>query len=212
VNVVDLAGLPAMWGGRGVDHVHFHIRRDTIDDTARALGYERVGNLRLSVAQEDIVLAQLTHSILPFLGSATSSPLALDQLELLVAAHVIQRYASARQRTPGVRALLAPWQRLRATELLRENLDGKVGLVEVARACDLSVSHFARCFKATFGVSCHRWLTERRIERAQALLLGTDAALVDIAARAGFADQPAFTRTFRQLLGVTPARWRRENK
>ncbi len=211
-NLMDLSGEPVVWGGRGIDCVHFHIRRETIDDTAATLGYGRVGDFRPSVSQEDIVLAQLTKSVLPFLGRETlPAPLALDHLELIVAAHVIQRYGSARLLHANASRKLAPWRVERATELLRENLDGKVGLADVARACDLSVSHFARSFKATFGVSCHRWLTEQRIERAKALLLNADASLVDIASQAGFADQPALTRAFRRLVGVTPARWRREH-
>jgi AraC family transcriptional regulator len=166
-NLIDLAGEPAIWAGCGVDHVHFHVRHATIDDTAAAFGYERTGNFRLSIAKEDIVLAQLTRSVLPFLGTrASPSLLALDQLELTIAAHVIQHYGAARQRRPIVRCTLAPWQSQRATELLRENLGGRIGLVDVARACELSVSHFARSFKETFGISCHRWLTERRVERA----------------------------------------------
>jgi AraC family transcriptional regulator len=212
-NVVDLAGTPAVWGGCGVDNVHFHVRHEVIDDTALALGFERVGNFRLSIAEEDIVLAQLTRSVLPFLASdAAPSPLALDHLELVVAAHVIQRYSSARRRRHGVGYRLAPWQSRRATELLRENLSGKIGLADVARACGLSVSHFARSFQGTFGISCHRWLTERRIERTQALLMNTNTPLVEIAIQGGFSDQPAFTRTFRHVVGITPARWRRERR
>ncbi len=104
VNVVDLGAEPAMWGGRGVDYVHFHVRRGAIDETAEALGYERLGDFRLSVAQEDIVLAQLTKTLLPFLGSGSPPPpLALDHLELILAAHVIQRYGPARQTRGAVR-------------------------------------------------------------------------------------------------------------
>ena len=213
VNVVDLAGGPAIWGGPGVDCVHFHIRQGTLDDTAAAFGYERVGKFRLSIAQEDIALAQVTRSVMPFLAPrAAPSPLALEQLELIVAAHVVQRYSGAKQRHQQLSSQLAPWQSQRAAEFLRENLDGKVGLADVARVCELSVSHFARSFKATFGVSCHRWLTERRVEQAQALLVNSAAPLVEIASQAGFADQPALTRTFQRFVGITPAKWRREHK
>jgi AraC family transcriptional regulator len=212
-NVIDLAAEPAMWGGRGVNHVHFHVRRAAIDDAAADLGYERIGDVRLSVAAEDVVLAQLTKSLLPILGGdARMSPLALDQLELLVGAHVMQRYGSARPTRTIVSGGLAPWQRRRAAELLRENLDGTVRLADVAQVCELSVSHFARSFKASFGVSCHRWLTDRRVERARELLASTDTPLVDISSQSGFGDQAAFTRTFHRLVGVSPGRWRREHK
>jgi AraC family transcriptional regulator len=212
VNVVDLAAEPAMWGGRGVDYVHFHVRRGAIDQTAAVLGYERIGDFPLSVAREDIVLAQLTRSVLPFLGSgAPPPPLALDHLELILAAHVIQRYGSARRARAAVRGGLAAWQRRQVTEMLRDNLGGRTRLATLAQTCDLSVSHFARAFKASFGVTCHRWLTERRIERTQELLAWTRMPLAEIASQSGFADQAAFTRVFRRFVGVPPGLWRREN-
>jgi AraC family transcriptional regulator len=212
-NVVDLDAEPAMWAAGGIDYVHFHVRRAAIDDAAADLGYERIGGIRLSIAEEDMVLAQFTKSILPILGGdARTSPLALDHLELLVGAHVMQRYGASRPSRTVVPGGLAPWQRRRATELLRENLDGTIRLADVAQACELSVSHFARSFKASFRVTCHRWLTERRIERTQELLAATDTPLVDVATQAGFADQAAFTRTFSRLVGLSPGRWRREHK
>src|SRR5262249_43686480 len=98
-NAIDLAAEPATWGGRGINYVHFHVRRGAIDDMAATLGYERVGGFRVSVAEEDIVLAQMTKSLLPFLsGDAPLPPLALDQIELLVGAHVVHHYGAARKR------------------------------------------------------------------------------------------------------------------
>lgn len=76
----------------------------------------------------------------------------------------------------------------------------------------LSASDFARSFKASFGVSCHRWLTDCRVERAKELLAATDAQLVDVSSQSGFGDQAAFTRTFHRLVGLSPGRWRREHK
>src|SRR5258708_33609560 len=53
VNVVDLGAEPAMWGGRGVDYVHFAVRRGSIDEPAGAIGYRRLCDARSSRAQED---------------------------------------------------------------------------------------------------------------------------------------------------------------
>jgi AraC-like DNA-binding protein len=71
------------------------------------------------------------------------------------------------------------------------------------------VSHFARSFKATFGMAPHKWLIGRRIERAKDLLRQTTTPIADIAIQSGFADQTAFARTFRQEMGITPGQWRR---
>jgi AraC family transcriptional regulator len=49
----------------------------------------------------------------------------------------------------------------------------------------------------------------RRVERAKALMLATNASLGRIAADCGFADQPHFNRHFRGLVGENPNAWRR---
>jgi AraC family transcriptional regulator len=210
-NVVDLDAEPAMWGARGIDYIHFHVRRSAIEDTATDLGYERLGAFRLAVGRDDIVLAQIAKSMLPVLGSASPGPppLALDHLELVLGAHLVQHYGEVRSTHAVARGGLGAWQRRRVTELLRANLDGGVRLAELARACDLSVSHFARSFKASYGVTCHRWLTERRIERTKELLALTEISLADVAIQSGFPDQAAFTRTFHRTVGMPPGQWRR---
>ena len=210
-NVVDLAAQPAMWADSGVDYVHFHVRRASIDDTASDLGYAPVGGFRLTVADDDPVLAQITKSVLSYLGPGRGPhPLALDNLELILCAQLLQRHGMPRFRTV-VNGGLAAWQQRRALELLRESLDGRVRLSDLARECELSVSHFARAFKTTFGTTTHRWLTHWRIDRAKDLLAQTDAPLVDVALQSGFGDQTAFNRTFRRVVEMTPGTWRREH-
>jgi len=211
-NVVDFAATPACWADAGFDYVHFQVRRAAIDDVADSLGYGAVGGFRLSVLADDLVLAQMTKSVLPILGHpGRASHLALDHLELVLGAHLVQRYGATRRRRAEVRGGLAEWQKMRATELLRENLDGRVRLADLARECDLSISHFARSFKASFGVTSHAWLTDLRIERAKDLL-ATTRPLIDVASQSGFGDQAAFTRTFHRIVGVAPGRWRRQRR
>jgi AraC-like DNA-binding protein len=106
---------------------------------------------------------------------------------------------------------LAPWQRRRVVELFQEHLDGELRLATLAEECRLSVSHFARAFRRSFGTSAHRYLILKRVEIAKALLSETNSSLVDIAAQTGFSDQAALTRTFATVVGATPAKWRREH-
>ena len=211
-NVIDLDAKPALWADRGVHNVHYHLRRAIIDEVAADLGYERIGAIRQHVMHEDLVLAQLTKSLLRSLTPEGGlQPLALDQVEQILAAHVVQRYGSVRHRRSVGSSGLAAWQQRCAADLLRANLGGNVRLADLARACDLSVSHFSRSFKASFGVSCHRWVTERRVDYAKQLLDETAASLADVAAQTGFGDQASFTRTFHRFVGMPPGRWRHEN-
>jgi AraC family transcriptional regulator len=186
-NVIDLEAEPASWADRGFENVHFHVRRGAINDAATDLGYEQVGAFRSSVAEDDIVLAQIAKSFLPLSGQPSRLlPLALDHLELIIGAHIVQRYSAMRPRRKLVGRGLAKWQRARATEHLQENLDGSVRLADLARECQLSVSHFARSFKASFGITCHQWLTEQRIVRAKDLMARTTEPLAEVRGSFGF--------------------------
>jgi len=209
--VVDLDARPSCWIRRAFGYMLFHVPRRGLDEIAADLGVGPVETYKVAVAEEDLVLSQLTRSMLPSVGrSGWPCPLALDYLNQILAAHVLQKYGALRKSPTLSVGGLGPSQKRRATELLSENLSGRIRLSELAAECDLSISHFARSFKASFGVSAHRWLVQRRIERAQELLIETHDSLADIADQAGFSDQAAFTRTFHQIVGVSPGRWRRD--
>jgi AraC-like DNA-binding protein len=90
--------------------------------------------------------------------------------------------------------------------MLRGHLSGDITVRELAIACSLSESHFARCFRRTFGTSVHQWLIQLRIERAKKLLSGTKKSAAEIALLSGFFDQSAFTRTFSRIERISPSR------
>jgi methylphosphotriester-DNA--protein-cysteine methyltransferase len=62
------------------------------------------------------------------------------------------------------------------------------------------------------GVTPHRWLMARRVDRAKDLMRSTEAPLAEIALKCGFSEQSHFTRVFSQTTGTTPAQWRQESK
>jgi len=74
------------------------------------------------------------------------------------------------------------------------------------------MSHFARSYKISFGMSPHQWLIQHRIDRAKEMMSGTKSSLMEIAIQSGFSDQAALTRTFRHVVGVAPGSWRRQNR
>ena len=211
VNVIDLVSEPSCWAGSAFDYVHYHVPREALEEIAEDLGFGPVGAFRLAIVEDDLVLAQMTKNILPYIGRRDElSPLAMDHFRLNLGAHLLQRYGASKNIRLAAGGL-STWQKRRAEALLREHLDGSVRLSELARECGLSVTHFARSFKASFGVSSHRWLVERRIELAMQLLIQTREPLVTVAIQSGFTDQAAFTRTFHQIVGMSPGRWRREH-
>jgi AraC family transcriptional regulator len=211
LNLLDLQSDPTCWVSEGFDWIHHHLPRAILDDVARDHGFEAVGAYPVVIGGYDMVIAQLTRMIAPWVGGPESAgSLRLDDFALILAAHVLWTYGGLRRRAhPLRRGGLAPWQIRRAVEMLRAGLDGSIRLSALAAECSLSVSYFARAFKASLGVSPHRWLNEQRIELAKALLASGRDPLADIAVRTGFSDQAAFTRTFQKIVGDSPGRWRR---
>ena len=209
-NVIDFDSQPQCWAGSAFDYVHYSVPRKGLDDIAQDLGFGRVNDYRLAVLEDDLVVAQITKSILPFLGRSDKlSVLALDQFSLILGAHLIQRYGVLQKAARHSKGGLAPWQKRRASEVLHENIHGRIRLSDVARECGLSTSHFARSFKTSFGVSTHQWLLRHRIEHAKQLMSKSTLSLIEVAVQSGFNDQAAFTRAFHQVVGVSPGRWRR---
>lgn len=87
--------------------------------------------------------------------------------------------------------------------------DGRLSVAAMAAAVGLSESWFSNVFKQTTGQTPLQWQLTRRIDRAQKLLRDSDATVAGVAAQLGFTDQAHLTKTFRQIVGETPAAWRR---
>lgn len=107
---------------------------------------------------------------------------------------------------------LAPWQLRRVLEYLHAHLPNRVELGALAALVGLSQAHFSRSFKASTGRAPYQWQLEERLQRVKARLRGSHASLDRIAEETGFADCAHLVRSFRRMVGTTPARWRRANR
>ena len=78
----------------------------------------------------------------------------------------------------------------------------------LARVAGVSRFHFARSFEAAYGESPIRYLTRRRIERAQDLLRAANLTVTDVCMVVGFASLGSFSSRFSQLVGESPTAYR----
>lgn len=78
----------------------------------------------------------------------------------------------------------------------------------LAAVSGVSEAHFARSFKAAFGLPPHRYLLTRRIERATALLRDTDLPITEVAIQTGWESLGTFGRVFRDITGESPTEFR----
>jgi len=210
VGIYDLETNPRARNRGPVDWVHYHVARSALDAFTDDVELTNIETLRCHHGAFDPVLRQMTEMLLPSLTSPQLfCELFLDHFRLLFCAHVTQRYAPSLGAVKTYHGGLAPWQKRRVADLLRENLGGQIGLADLAHECGLSISHFARSFRRSFGASAHHYLILQRIEKAKSLLSNSSSALSDVGLQAGFSDQASFSRTFNAVVGIPPGHWRR---
>ncbi len=109
------------------------------------------------------------------------------------------------------RHVLAPWQTRKVKEFIDASLDSTIRLGDCASKARLSTSYFSHAFKATFGTTVCNYIRQRRVERAQQLMLLSNEPLSQIALACGFSDQAHYCRVFRDVVGLNPKAWRRRN-
>ena len=93
------------------------------------------------------------------------------------------------------------------TEIL-DRITKELRVSELAASFYMEQSSFIRRFKGYTGKTPKEYRISCRMERATALLSGSDLSLSEIAARCGFASHSFFTKTFRRLYGMTPTAYR----
>lgn len=96
----------------------------------------------------------------------------------------------------------------RARDLIDRSYDQPLDLAVLANEAAVSRSHFVRTFAATYGETPIRYLTRRRIERAQDLLRSANLTVTEISVMVGFTSLGSFTSRFKALVGLTPTRYR----
>ncbi len=75
--------------------------------------------------------------------------------------------------------------------------------------CQVSKSKLFRLFKITFDETPLKWLKNYRMSQARRLLVETDASIATISWQVGYEDPLHFSRDFHKIVGVSPARFRK---
>jgi AraC family transcriptional regulator len=144
-------------------------------------------------------------------GQAKSMP----YLEALsgVLAHELTRGEREPVREPAInRGGLASWQKRAVVEYIESHLGEQVCLLKLAELARLSLHHFCRAFKQSFGIPAHQYQVRRRMEVAKLLLADRKTSVTDIALSLGYSQTSSFSNAFRKTTGWTPTVYRREFK
>jgi AraC family transcriptional regulator len=158
---------------------------------------------------QDPLIGQLARSLAEATGQDALDRLLAETLVTAIALRTAQLFGGVRTEPPPDPGR----QRLRRVlDYIEANLGRDLGLAELAEVACLSPFHFSRLFARAAGVGPQRYVIQRRVERAKALLRQGETPLAAIAQELGFADQSHFTNAFRREAGVTPGRYRAANR
>jgi len=104
---------------------------------------------------------------------------------------------------------LSDAQLKRVLEHIEAALHEPLSIDRLSRVAGASSSHLRTWFKAAMGVTLHRYVLRRRVERARILLQRGDLSTSEVAALTGFAHQSHLAHWMRREIGQTPRDLRR---
>ena len=96
----------------------------------------------------------------------------------------------------------------RARDHVDRHFADDLDLDRLARVAGVSNYHIVRCFEAAYGETPIRYLTRRRIERAQDLLRSANLTVTEVCTAVGYASLGSFSTRFRALTGESPVAYR----
>ena len=100
------------------DYVHYHVPREGLDEIARDHQIRPVEHFKFGICEDDLVIAQLTKTILPLATARNwSSMLAIDQFSLMFGAHLLQTYGGLARLPEMVTRGLAPQRLIPLTQV-----------------------------------------------------------------------------------------------
>jgi AraC family transcriptional regulator len=139
----------------------------------------------------------------------------LEHTEHLLLRHLVRHHSEAAQaaaRALGSGVRVAPLRRTvtrRIEEYIEANMGADVSLHALADLTHLSVDHFVRAFRAATGKTPHRFVLDRRLDYAAAMLKARATPIAEIARACGFRSAAHFSVKFHARFGVTPSQYRR---
>ncbi len=92
---------------------------------------------------------------------------------------------------------------------IQESYQSDISLIEIAKSANVSESETLRCFKTVLNTSPIKYLKNYRIEKAATLLKATTKPIIDIGFDCGFSEMSYFSKSFKEVFGVTPSEYRK---
>lgn len=103
---------------------------------------------------------------------------------------------------------MIPSRIMQAINYIQTNLAGNLSVEDLAARANLSADHFSRSFFQHTGQRPLQYIQQKRIERAQFLIVTSNYSFAEIAEQTGFESVNYFARVFKGTTGQTPGVYR----
>ncbi len=161
----------------------------------------------VQVTQDFRLAALLSAMYAEVEGGCPSGRLYGESISVAFLAYLAGKYATPQLPT-GREKTLSPAEMRTLVRYIRERLVSNISVTELAGLVQMSPSHFARIFKASFGMTPYQFVMRERVAGAKDLFAGTNLSASRVAAEIGFSSQSHFVKVFRQFTGVTPRQYK----
>jgi AraC family transcriptional regulator len=204
--------LPTHWNwDGGLEVIHVHLTMPFVAQVCEEVFDRQVAEVHFRdvLKTPDPILFQGATAIAEEVANpGPGGPFYIDAVARQMCVHTLRKYSIVSFREKTRTKGLSPRRARQVADYIEANLEQALTLEELAREMHLSGYHLLRQFKLCFDVAPHRYVINRRLERAKELLAKGDLPIKEIAMRVGFSDQPHMTRVFRRFLKTTPSAYR----
>lgn len=187
--------------GKGGEYLALHVRHDSLDlEQSILLTLPRV------VFRGDQRAVRLGKQLRRSMLAAHRQPQLVEEQAMKLLDHGLSLLALPRW--PGGSYQQDRKAHSRVLKYIDDAITGPLNLNEIAQVAGMPVLRFLRSFSSAVGSTPHAYITERRMQRARALLSATDNPIADIAANCGFAHQSHLGVVLKDRLGLSPRQYR----
>lgn len=96
-------------------------------------------------------------------------------------------------------------------EYIYAHIKERITIEDLADKLGVSANYLSRLFKKETGISVSGYIREKKIEMSKNLLRFSEYSMIDIANRLSFSSQSHFIQQFREVVGMTPKKYRDQN-
>lgn len=160
--------------------------------------------------EKDAFLVHFTHSLDSLLAADAPihhdlQKIKLEELLLYLALQYPEQLQQLRNRSVEAN------EELVIRQAVTSNINSNITVEELAFLCNMSLSTFKRRFVRIYGSSPNKWLLEKRMETAAAMLRQGNRKASEMYNELGYENLSSFIQSFKQVYGVTPKQYQRSN-